>query len=108
MIMPASCTVRGDDVVLVSPTGARVRCAGRGDVVVVGVDGYDPRTGEGWAVSVIGPSRLLTDEAEIATLDRLGLRPAALREELRYIVVRMGVLRGCRLVRAAGSRPLLR
>lgn len=103
MILPAHYVVRRDEVVLASLSGARVACAGRGDVVVFTVDRYDPASREGWAVNVIGASRLVTDDGEITDLDGLEFSPWGPQEERRYIAVRMGLLRGRRLSRTGSG-----
>jgi hypothetical protein len=74
MILPATDTVRGDEVIA-SLVGIEVDRAIRGAVVAFEVDSYDPRSQEGWCVSVIGPSRPVTEPGLLAELDALGFAP---------------------------------
>src|SRR5690349_14336919 len=67
-IVPVHCTVRGDEIIIgtiQAHTSVRVQA---GDVVAFEADSYDPATCEGWCVGVIGPCRVIDDEAEIGEL----------------------------------------
>ena len=98
-ILPVHFIVRGDDVIIGSLGGPKVRSAGRNDVVAFEVDGWDPVTHEGWAVGVVGRTRLITDEAEIAYPDALGVAPWKPEQGRHYFAVSMHAVRGKVLIR---------
>lgn len=99
-IFPVHFTVRGDDVVIGSLAGAKVRSAMRGDVVAFEADSYDPVTHEGWCVHVVGVSRLLADEDDVAALDALGFSPWLPHQDRHYFAVRMDAVGGRTLARS--------
>lgn len=104
-VLPVHFTLRGDDVVIGSLSGAKVRIAMRGDVVAFEADAYDPVTHEGWCVNVIGISRLLTDDDEVAALDALGFTPWSPRQDRHYFAVRMDSVVGRALARSPERAP---
>lgn len=106
-ILPVHFVVRGDDVVIGSLNGTKVRSAMRGDVVAFEADSYDPVTHEGWSVNVVGVSRLLTDDDDVAALDALGFTPWLPHQDRHYFAVRMGSVQGRALVRAHDLVPAL-
>jgi hypothetical protein len=99
-ILPVHFTVRGDDVVIGSLNGAKVRSAIRGDVVAFEADSFDPVLHEGWCVNVVGVSRILTDEADVAALDALAFAPWAPHQDRHYFAVRMDAIQGRSLARS--------
>lgn len=99
MILPVHMAALGDEVVVATLSGSTTLSGTRGDVVVLEAEDYEPATREGWTVSVIGPSRLITDAAEIADLDRRGVAPRTVGEQPCYAAVRIGLVRGRRLTR---------
>jgi hypothetical protein len=98
-IVPVHFTVRGDEVVISSLAGSKVSSAERGDVVAFEVDSWDAGTGEGWCVGVVGASRLVTDEAEIAELDALAFAPWRPEQGRRYFGVALSLVSGRAVVR---------
>jgi nitroimidazol reductase NimA-like FMN-containing flavoprotein (pyridoxamine 5'-phosphate oxidase superfamily) len=108
MILPSHFVVRGDEVVVPSLAAAAIASARKRHVVVFEVDTYEPATREGWSVSVIGPSRLIVDPYEVAELDRLDFSPSSAQHGWHYIAVRIGMLRGARLVLASTEVPAAR
>lgn len=104
MVLPATYTVRGEEIIA-SLVGVGVDRF-RGTVVAFEVDSYDPQTQDGWCVSVIGPSRLITAPALIAELDALGFAPYTpdMTPGPQYVAVHIAVLRGRRL-RARSTPP---
>jgi nitroimidazol reductase NimA-like FMN-containing flavoprotein (pyridoxamine 5'-phosphate oxidase superfamily) len=108
MIVPVHFVVRGDDVVICTLDGPKVRSAGRNDVVAFEVDSYDPDTREGWGVVVVGVTRLITDEADLAGLDALGFAPWSRQQGRHYFAVRMDSVRGRILTRAEQPADLER
>ena len=102
-ILPVHFAVHGEDIVTVPLAGAQGVSAGRGDVVVFEVDSYDPATGEWWAVTVTGRSRLVTEAAEIADLDGLVRAPWMAGDAGPVTAVRMEVVRGHRVCRRSAA-----
>jgi hypothetical protein len=66
-------------------------------VLAFEVDDYDLTARTGWNVTVIGPSRLISDPAQIRVLDGYGVRPWAPASNHCYIAVRMALVRGRRI-----------
>ena len=58
-IRPVSFSVQGQDVLVLTPRESPLLAAVRGAVVAFETDDYDPGTRTGWAVTVVGPSRVL-------------------------------------------------
>jgi nitroimidazol reductase NimA-like FMN-containing flavoprotein (pyridoxamine 5'-phosphate oxidase superfamily) len=61
-IRPVSFSVRGDDVLVPVRRESSLVAAMRGAVVAFEADDYDPGTRTGWAVTVVGHSRVLEGE----------------------------------------------
>jgi hypothetical protein len=99
-IQPVSFVVTGDEVAIPTRVGSKVTAAARGAVVAFEVDDFDAGARTGWNVTVVGPSRVITDPADVARLDGLGARAWAPADEPCYVAVRIAVIRGRRL--AAG------
>jgi hypothetical protein len=97
MIQPVGFVVSGEEVLIPTRLGSTLTAAARGAVVAVEVDDVDPVARTGWDVTVVGPSRVVTDPAEVARLDQLGARPWAPAGVPCYVAVRIAVLRGRRL-----------
>ena len=57
-------------------------------------------------VTVVGPSRVISEPAEVAALDALGARAWAPAEVPCYVAVRIALVRGRRLVAAPAAAPL--
>jgi uncharacterized protein len=98
-VLPVHFVVRGDDVVIGSLNGMKVRSAMRGDVVVFEADSFDQVTHEGWCVNVVGVSRMITDEDDIAMLDALAFTPWSPHQDRHYFAVRMDAIQGRTLTR---------
>lgn len=104
-ILPVHFHLRDEEVVIASLSGSKVSSARRGDIVAFEVDGYDTATREGWTANVVGPSRLITDHADVAALDLLDFAPWTRDQDRHYIAVQIGLLRGRRLTRRPASEP---
>lgn len=96
-IQPVSFGIHRDQVVIPTRVGSKVAAASRGAVVAFEVDAVDPVRRTGWNVTVVGPSRVITDPAEVATLDALGLSPWAPVRSRCYVAVRIRIIRGRRI-----------
>lgn len=100
LILPAHFVVRDREVVIASLPDPKVANAGRRGVVAFEVDGYDPVTRQGWCVSTVGRSRLITDPEEIRALDSLDFAPWTHSPDRHYIAIELGRLRGIALTAA--------
>jgi hypothetical protein len=93
-IQPVSFALRGEDVLIPTGLGSKMAAGSRGAVLAFEVDDYDLVERTGWNITVIGPSRLISDPDQIRTLDALGVRPWAPASTHCYIALRMAVVRG--------------
>ena len=58
-------------IVFRTGTGSKLRAAASGDVLAFEVDSYDPHSGQGWSVLVLGRAAVITTEHEHAGLPTL-------------------------------------
>jgi uncharacterized protein len=96
-IQPASFAVRGEDVLIPTGLGSKMAAGSRGAVLAFEVDDYDLAERTGWNVTVIGPSRLISDPGSVTALDGLGISPWAPATTHCYIALHMAVVRGRRI-----------
>ena len=96
-IQPVSFGVHDGHVLIPTRMGSKVAAASRGAVVAFEVDSYDVVARTGWNVTVVGPSRIISDPAEIRALEPLGLSPWAPAPQPCYIAVRIALVRGRRV-----------
>ena len=66
-IRPVSFSLRGDDVLVPAVRESPLVAALRGAVVAFEADDYDPGTRTGWAVTVVGHSRVLDGSGRAAS-----------------------------------------
>jgi len=91
------------DIVLRTDRSGKLAAAARGAVVAFEADCLDQAHQVGWSVTAIGPSREITDPAEIARLRTIGLSSWAPGEREHFICISPEILTG-RYLRAAGQR----
>ena len=96
-IQPAAFAVSGDDVLIPTGLGSKMAAGSRGAVLAFEVDDYDLTERTGWNVTVIGPSRLISDPGQVTALNALGVRPWTPAGTHSYIALRMAVVRGRRI-----------
>jgi hypothetical protein len=96
-IQPASFTVGTDDVLILTRVGSKMAAGSRAAVLAFEVDDYDLTERTGWNVTVIGPSRLISDPDVIRELDARGIRPWAPATTHCYIALRMARVLGRRI-----------
>jgi nitroimidazol reductase NimA-like FMN-containing flavoprotein (pyridoxamine 5'-phosphate oxidase superfamily) len=104
-IQPASFAVSGNDVLIPTGLGSKMAAGSRGAVLASEVDDYDLTERTGWNVTVIGPSRLISDPSHVTALNALGVLPWAPATALCYIALHMGVVRGRRISSPPGPPP---
>ncbi|MGY1663440.1 pyridoxamine 5'-phosphate oxidase family protein [Geodermatophilus sp. SYSU D00705] len=95
-IAPVSFCVHADQVVIPSRSCSSLVPGASGAVVAFQVDSLDPDTCTGWTVTVVGPSRSVTDPAEIAALDELPWPHVARWPDRCYISIGIGLVAGWR------------
>jgi uncharacterized protein len=93
-----------DDGVIVFRTGAgtKLRAAESGDVLAFEVDHFDPTSGQGWSVLVLGRASILTTEHEhqgLPTLDG----PTICGDRNHYVRLQCELITG-RVIEAAPCR----
>jgi nitroimidazol reductase NimA-like FMN-containing flavoprotein (pyridoxamine 5'-phosphate oxidase superfamily) len=98
-IEPVHFTVRGDEVLIPTRLGGKVAAASRGAVVAFEVDDFDPGTRTGWSVTVVGPSRVVTDAPQVAAMHSDGLAPWAPAPVACVVAVRIARVTGRRITR---------
>ena len=90
------------DIVLRTDGGGKLAAAVRGAVVAFEADCLDQAHRVGWSVTAIGPSREITDPAEIARLQAIGLSSWAPGKREHFIRIMPEILTG-RYLRANGE-----
>ncbi|MFW3168596.1 pyridoxamine 5'-phosphate oxidase family protein [Geodermatophilus sp. CPCC 206100] len=95
-IQPVTFCVHGDQVVIPARPHSPLVSGTRGAVVAFQVDSIDADTCTGWTVTVVGPSRSVTDPAEVTVLDALHWPVSYRRPDACYISIAMALLTGWR------------
>ncbi|MCZ2839315.1 pyridoxamine 5'-phosphate oxidase family protein [Modestobacter sp. VKM Ac-2985] len=93
-VQPVTFIRRDREIYVPTHRGSAVAAASRGAVVAFEVDQVDVRARTGWNVTVVGPSRLITDPVEIGRLDRLGIGPWGPSGAHCYVGVQVRLVRG--------------
>jgi uncharacterized protein len=96
-IQPVHFTLHGGRILIPTRVGSKVAAASRG-VVAFEVDEFDPRTATGWNVTVVGPAHVLSDPAEVAELEAVGVRAWAPADVPCFITIEPALVRGRRIV----------
>jgi hypothetical protein len=106
-IQPVPFAVAEGEIVIPTRQGSKVAVASQGAIVAFEVDEFDPADRTGWNVTVVGPSRVITDAGAVRALDELGARPWPPADTCCYIAVRIRLLRGRRIRRRPDEEPPL-
>jgi uncharacterized protein len=101
-IQPVPFLVHAGRVVVSAAAGSGLVAGSRGAVVVFQTDVLGPGARTGWTVSIVGPSRTVTDPGEVAVLDGLPWPPGTRWPDRCYITVATGRVQGWR-IRPPGS-----
>jgi uncharacterized protein len=91
---------RGHIVIRTHPSG-KLAAAIRHAVVAFEADELDFAAHTGWSVTIVGTAQEVTDSAEIARLEEIGLTSWAAGERKHFVRIKPGVITGQRL-RGAG------
>lgn len=101
-VEPVNFAFDAGTIVFRTARGGKLAAAARGAVVAFQADELNPVTRSGWSVTVVGLSREVTEPAEIARLDRLGLETWAPGTHHHFIKITPEVITGRRLRPAEG------
>jgi uncharacterized protein len=89
---------RSQSIIFRTLEGSKFHTLGRNGRAGFEIDGYDPETGFGWSVIVIGSTELITRAADIERVARLGGRPWPADQRSHWIRMRARTVSGRRLV----------
>ena len=108
VILPVAFGVHQNRIVIPTRPGSKMATASRRAVVAFEADAFDPVTRTGWNVTVVGPSRVVTDAAEAAALEAFGVSPWIAAPSCCFITVLMQIIRGrrIRVGAQAGASPV--
>lgn len=96
-ILPVNFALLGEDVVIRTGWGAKLRAATDHQVVCFEVDGFDRPTHTGWSVLATGRAEVVEDPAQLARVRALALEPWAPAPRDHYVVLRTELLSGRRI-----------
>ncbi len=82
------------DIIIRTDRSGKLAAATRGAIVAFEADALDPEHRSGWSVTAIGPSREVTDAAEIARLEQIGLTSWPPGQREHYIRISPQLLNG--------------
>jgi len=102
-VQPVSFVLGNGEIFIPTHPGSKVAAASRGAVVAFEVDDVDARRRTGWNVTVVGPSRLIVDPAEVRRLDDAGVRPWPPGNGHCYVGVAVQLVQGRRLRGSEGT-----
>lgn len=83
-IVPVCYLYDGSAIVFRTGPGTKLRAAASGDVLAFEVDHFDPASGQGWSVMVLGRASILTTEHENEGLPSLD-SPSGVGERNHYV-----------------------
>lgn len=102
-VQPVAFCLDNGHIVIRTGAGSKLAAATRRAVVAFEADEFDPGSRTGWSVTAVGRSRAVHDEAELARLAELPLRPWAPGDRDHYVVVRIDQVSGRRITAAPAS-----
>jgi len=104
-VAPVNFAVVNDEIVLRTGTGSKLDAAIANSVVAFEADQFDVEHRRGWSVVVVGQARVVTDAAEVALLDELGLHCWLVGDRANYVAVHPELVSGRVLVPAEPALP---
>ena len=96
-IVPVAFLLHDGHVLIAARQGSTVVNAVRGSVVAFEVDSYDAAARTGWSVTIVGPSRIISDPGQVAALAEPGVSARPSHPSRCYISVKPGIVRGWRI-----------
>ena len=104
-VVPTPYVLHDGQVVVATRRGSAMASAVRKSVVAFEVDSFGDGAPGGWAVTVVGPSRLVTRPSEVAELDRLHGGSHLPMAGRCYVAVRTDLVSGWRTTSSGASVP---
>lgn len=98
-VQPVNFVLHQGSVVFRTGAGSKLAAATREAIVAFQADRFDNDSETGWSVSVVGPARVVTDEAEIEELRQLPLRSWAPTGRDHFVRIAVTHVSGRRLSR---------
>jgi len=98
-IQPVNFLLHDGTVVFRTGAGSKLAAATREAIVAFQADCFDRDSETGWSVSVVGPARVVTDEAELEELRHLPLRSWAPTRRDHFVRITVSQITGRRLSR---------
>jgi hypothetical protein len=96
-IQPVSFRLDGGEILIPSRSGSTVAAASRGAVLAFEVDEVRLSDRTGWNVTVVGPSRVISEPAQVAELDHPGAPSWFGAGDRCYIAISVRLVRGRRI-----------
>ena len=93
-VAPVNYVIDGHRIIFRTSPVTRLALGVVDQVVAFEVDSLDPEVRTGWSVVVTGIARALSDPAELARADGLGLAPWAGGERTLFVAITPGVVTG--------------
>lgn len=95
--LPVNFRVTGEKIVFRTAPGTKLAAAVEHTVLGFEVDHIDEQRRCGWSVLILGPSRVVHEQDEIAELDRLGLDSWWMAPAARYVLIDIERMSGRRI-----------
>jgi uncharacterized protein len=96
-IQPVSFWLDDGQILIPTRFGSKVAAASRGAVLAFEVDDVQPADRTGWNVTVVGPSRVISEPREVVALDESATRPWTGPDDRCYIAISIRLVRGRRV-----------
>lgn len=103
-ILPVNFALLGEDVIIRTGWGVKLRAASDQQVVCFEVDGFDPPTRSGWSVLATGRAEAIDDPTRLERVRALRLEPWASERRDHYVVIHTELLSGRRVRPANGLK----
>jgi uncharacterized protein len=103
-VEPVNFALHHGAIVIRTDAGGKLAAATRRAVVAFQADDLDLIRRSGWSVTVVGRCEEVTDAADLAGLDRLGLESWAPGTRNHFIRIEPGIVTGRRLRAVRGNR----
>jgi uncharacterized protein len=99
-IQPVNFVISRGEVIIRTTSGSKLAAAAQGAVVAFEADDFDTTARAGWSVVVIGHARVVSENEELADLQRLAVR-AWTPDECEYIAITPELISGRRIPKTA-------
>ena len=96
-VEPVNFAFDNRQIVIRTDRGGKLAAAISHAVVAFEADNLDFVTHTGWSVTVVGTAQEVSDPAEVARLQQIGLEPWAAGERTHFVRITPGIITGRRL-----------